>query len=600
MSLFGSLYLGDSGLRTSQNALHTVAHNLSNLNTPGYVRQQVANSDTTYTFAGRSVAGNRFQVGTGSKYSECRHVRDQYLDAAYRLENGRMSYYETSYSAILELEDIMGELDGAAFKNSVSGLWSAMQEIAKEPNSTVNMSVLVLKAASFVDNATSVYASFQEYQGNLNKQVKDAVKDINSIGNRINELNKEIMKMEAGGVEHANDLRDERDALLDSLSGYGNISYYEDDSSRVVVNFNGTNFVTESSVYEMDMLTDKDTGFVTPYWKQNVIYKEDARGNKTADYSSAYVFNMKEEISTAGETDVGELRALLLARGDHVANYTDLTVGMCNDYKLEKLGIKGDSYNDKAGLQYYNDYISKSVVMNAQAEFDNLVHAIMTKVNDVLAQNCDPKSGYLCNEDGSPMQMFVKVESDPYEKVIMSSAEAETLMAQGKKLYQIYDDNGDAIPGMYWQYKEEDANALFSLYNCQNIKINQKLVQMPSLLGFTQAEQSADFNIGKKFVEAFQNEGIYLNPNATKISSFENCYIDLVNQVATSGYVFQSLYEYEQQAMTLAENERQTVIGVSSDEELEHMIMYQNAYNAASRYINVINSMLDTLLSMGA
>lgn len=600
MSLFGSLYLGDSGLRTSQNALNTVAHNLSNLNTPGYVRQQVANSDTTYTFAGRSVAGNRFQVGTGSKYSECRHVRDQYLDAAYRLENGRMSYYETSYSAILELEDIMGELDGAAFKNSVSGLWSAMQEVAKEPNSTVNMSVLVLKAASFVDNATSVYASFQEYQGNLNKQVKDAVKDINSIGNRINELNKEIMKMEAGGVEHANDLRDERDALLDSLSGYGNISYYEDDSSRVIVNFNGTNFVTESSVYEMDMLTDKDTGFVTPYWKQNVIYKEDARGNKTADYSSAYVFNMKEEISTAGETDVGELRALLLARGDHVANYTDLTVGMCNDYKLEKLGIKGDSYNDKAGLQYYNDYISKSVVMNAQAEFDNLVHAIMTKVNDVLAQNCDPKSGYLCNEDGSPMQMFVKVESDPYEKVIMSSAEAETLMAQGKKLYQIYDDNGDAIPGMYWQYKEEDANALFSLYNCQNIKINQKLVQMPSLLGFTQAEQSADFNIGKKFVEAFQNEGIYLNPNATKISSFENCYIDLVNQVATSGYVFQSLYEYEQQAMTLAENERQTVIGVSSDEELEHMIMYQNAYNAASRYINVINSMLDTLLSMGA
>lgn len=42
------------------------------------------------------------------------------------------------------------------------------------------------------------------------------------------------------------------------------------------------------------------------------------------------------------------------------------------------------------------------------------------------------------------------------------------------------------------------------------------------------------------------------------------------------------------------------MIGVSSDEELEHMIMYQNAYNAASRYINVINSMLDTLLNMGA
>ena len=76
--------------------------------------------------------------------------------------------------------------------------------------------------------------------------------------------------------------------------------------------------------------------------------------------------------------------------------------------------------------------------------------------------------------------------------------------------------------------------------------------------------------------------------------------MDLANQVATSGSVFKGLYEFEQLAIEQAENERQTVIGVSSDEELEHMIMYQNAYNAASRYINVINSMLDTLLSIGA
>lgn len=64
--------------------------------------------------------------------------------------------------------------------------------------------------------------------------------------------------------------------------------------------------------------------------------------------------------------------------------------------------------------------------------------------------------------------------------------------------------------------------------------------------------------------------------------------------------MFGQLYDLEQLALEQADNERQTVIGVSSDEELEHMIMYQNAYNAASRYINVINSMLDTLLSIGA
>ena len=600
MSLFGSLYLGDSGIRTSQSALNTVAHNLSNLNTPGYVRQQVANSDTTYINGGRSVRGRQFQVGTGAKYAECRHVRDTFLDAAYREESGRMSYYETSYSAILEIEDIMGELDGAAFKNSVSALWTAMQELAKYPNDTVNMSMLVSKAASFMENAASVYESFQEYQNNLNNQVKDSVKQINSIAHRIDELNQEIMKIESAGVEHANDLRDERDQLLDMLAGYGNITYTEESNTAVTVRFNGADLVTEANVYEMELLTDKDTGFVTPYWKQNILYKEDAKGNKVKDYSCAYVFNLKDEISTAAKTDIGSLRALLLARGDHVANYTDLTVGMCTEQKLSKLDMDADSYSDQAGLKYYSVYISKSVVMNVQAEFDNIVHAIITKVNDVLAENSDPKSGYLCNEDGSPLQMFQKTNSQPYERVTLNSTEAAILKGQGVKLYQIYDEDGEPVPNSYWKYTEEDSFSPNSLYNCANTKINQKLVQVPALLGFTKEESSADFNIGKKLVEAFQNDGIYLNPNATDMSSFENCYIDLINQAATSGYVFSELYEFEQLAMEQADNERQTVIGVSSDEELEHMIMYQNAYNAASRYINVINSMLDTLLSLGA
>ncbi len=174
------------------------------------------------------------------------------------------------------------------------------------------------------------------------------------------------------------------------------------------------------------------------------------------------------------------------------------------------------------------------------------------------------------------------------------------LKAQGVKLYEIYNDDEERIPNVYWRYIEEDANAPYSLYNAENAKINQKLVQTPAMLGFTKEESSVDFNIGEKLVKAFQEEGIYLNPKATDISSFENCYIDLIRQASTSGYVFQGLYEFEQLAIEQADNERQTVIGVSSDEELEHMIMYQNAYNAASRYINVISSMLDTLLGMGA
>ena len=143
MSLFSGLYVGKSGLQSSQNALNTVAHNLSNINTPGYVRQQVAQSDINYNTISTTQAIADTRIGQGVQYSECRHIRDEFLDKMYRSESGRSDFYETSYSAILEIEDILGELDGAAFKDSVEGLWTAMEELSKSPNDSTYMTLLV-------------------------------------------------------------------------------------------------------------------------------------------------------------------------------------------------------------------------------------------------------------------------------------------------------------------------------------------------------------------------------------------------------------------------------------------------------------------------
>lgn len=603
MSLFGGLYVGKSGLQTSQNALNTVAHNLSNQNTTGYVRQQVAMTDTYYNTISTTKAISNSQTGDGVRYSEVRHIRDYFFDMKYREESGRYSFYETSYSTTLEIEDILGELDGAAFKDSLDGLWTAMEELSKTPSDSTYMSMLVSKAASFVQNATSVYQSFIEYQDNLNLQIRDAVDEINAIGTRIDELNKKISMIETGGIEKANDLRDERDLLIDTLAGYGNITYSEDANSRVTVRFNGTDFVTDAGAYKMGLQQDDETGFYTPYWEQNAIKTTDGNGREVLDISVAHVFKLSETISTDAGTDVGGLRALLLARGDHVANFMDLS-NNATQKKLDALKLNSiDEYNkDPEGYEqkYYNDNIANSLMMNIEAEFDNLVHAVVTKVNEVLADNCDPKSGYLCNDDSTPMQLFLKGSYTPYEK-ITDKNEIQAAKDSGAKLYEIYDENGNGT-GTYWKYVEEydasDPDSRKNLYNCANLKINQELVQTPSKLGFVKEDGSTDYSLGKQLLKAFEDAEIYINPNATKASSFENCYTEIVNQMSTMGNVFKDVYEYQQLAVEQAESNRQSVIGVSSDEELEHMIMYQNAYNAASRYINVINTLLDSVISM--
>ena len=74
-------------------------------------------------------------------------------------------------------------------------------------------------------------------------------------------------------------------------------------------------------------------------------------------------------------------------------------------------------------------------------------------------------------------------------------------------------------------------------------------------------------------------------------------YNSLVSQVANSGDVYKSICQAQEETVSSIESSREQIIGVSSDEELEFMIMFQNAYNASSRYINVVSEMLEHLVT---
>ena len=263
MSLFGSLYIGVSGLRTSNNALNTTAHNMSNLDTQGYTRQQVQQGTRNYVTHSRDTARNWIQTGLGVNYTRTRQERDFILDKNYRRESGRRSFYDISSSALEEIEYILGESnEGHEFStaligdhndaNTKEGLWGAVQELANDPTASVNQNLFVTKAYEFITKAQKVYNSLCEYQDNMNQKVKKDVDKINSYAQEIEALNRAIVRVE-GGPEHANDLRDRRNYLLDELAKLGNITYSEDASGYVSVRFEQVDLVKGSLVNEMSL-----------------------------------------------------------------------------------------------------------------------------------------------------------------------------------------------------------------------------------------------------------------------------------------------------------------------------------------------------------
>ena len=199
MGLMGSMYVGTSGLQTSQNALNTTAHNMSNLDTIGYTRQQVALGTRQYnTLSKNSCATSYTQLGLGVAYSQTRQVRDYFLDKNYRRESGRSMFYETSANTLTQVEDILGESnEGKSFQITMADLWTAVEELSKDPTSKVNQNLFITRCDEFIQRAQGVYDSLATYQLDMNADVKQSVDRINEIAQRVDVLNNAIMKRDS-------------------------------------------------------------------------------------------------------------------------------------------------------------------------------------------------------------------------------------------------------------------------------------------------------------------------------------------------------------------------------------------------------------------
>lgn len=533
MSLMGSLYIGASGLQTSQNALNTTAHNMSNVDTVGYTRQQVQLGTRTYKTISKSAASNAYlQTGHGVNYTQVKQVRDYFLDKAYRRESGRSAYYDTSAVAVEEIENLFQELEGRAFAGAISNLWTSVQEMAKDPGNAVNQGVFVQRCSEFLSRANAVYTGLCEYQDNLNYQVMQQVNTMNAYAKRISELNQEIVKIESGKVEHANDLKDERNQLIDELSSMGYIDVREDADGNALIRLEGKDFVKADSYNEICLYADKETGFYTPYWKQlaetNIV-----NGIEEVNIEGAELFSMQQIISTDRNTDIGALKAMLVARGDRRATHKDL---------------------DPA---YYDKDIKQSIIMNVQAEFDQLVNKLTTAINKVFADAADRETA-----------------KDPNSTYMRDPATGQA--------YTIFNTmTGSTDP------------ADFSV---ENIIINGTIKQAPSLLGFKKPDGKIDQETADILKDIFTEEAYTLNPNVKTATNFINYYNNLISQVANTGSALWGISENQQLTVDSIAAAREQVLGVSSDEEMSNMVMFQNAYNASSRYINVISEMLEHII----
>ncbi|NLJ78917.1 MAG: flagellar hook-associated protein FlgK, partial [Tissierellia bacterium] len=239
------------GLLASQQSLYIVNHNISNINTKGYSRQQgIQRASTPFQIAGVGV------LGTGTEIQDITRLRDSYIDFKYWNENAPMGEWLVKRESLEELEKLFGEPSNNSFRRYLDDFYLALDNMSKNPSDPSFREPVKENALALTKHINETAKRLQDMQREQEFSMGTMERRINDLAIQITSLNKQIYATELDGRK-ANDLRDRREVLVDELSEIVDIRVDESTDGKYVVSIGGVSLVDHSNTFTVKLAEDR-------------------------------------------------------------------------------------------------------------------------------------------------------------------------------------------------------------------------------------------------------------------------------------------------------------------------------------------------------
>lgn len=213
-STFYGVSIANSGLRNSKIGLQSTSNNVANVKTTGYSRQVI-----TQVAAGAAATYNGSGIiGGGSEVTAIERERNWRLDQSYWSQNSTQTTWQTKSDTMSQIESIFGEPSNNGFTTVMTNFHDALENLSKSSDDPSVRTTVKAYGESFCQYLHDAAANLVAQKEGVNQDVKNSVDQINSYAEQLASLNGAIAQAKAGGAA-ANELQDQRDLLLDKLSG---------------------------------------------------------------------------------------------------------------------------------------------------------------------------------------------------------------------------------------------------------------------------------------------------------------------------------------------------------------------------------------------
>ena len=532
MEALRSLEIGIRAVRTQRQALHVIGHNIANVNTPGFSRQRAILATTL----------PQGSMGTGVKVERVERLRDEVIDFYIREENPTLARWKAKLEILEGLEILFNEPSDNSIGKILNDFWDSWADLANNPESGAARANVKEQGEALCEAFRSLYQNLKNLQVKIDEEIKTEVDQVNSIINQIAHLNEEIEKIELGGRAQANDLRDKRDLLLDELSQLINFKYQEMEDNTLRISVYGQLLVSKTTVSPF-LAEAGENGFLEVKWKDSgekvVITNGKLKGLLEARDEVIPAF--LEQLDTLASTLIEQVNSLHrqgmgLNGTEEVVGWKDFTGTLASDGSFEINGV----------------------VINVAAGDD--LDAVIAKIN---AQA--PATGVEAKREGDRLVLM------PY-----------SLNPQPVKI------TGDP-DGIMLEEFGILAN-FFKGKGAEDIDIDDAIKNDLSKIAASSSGAPGDNN-NALLILALKDALLFEGGTST----FSDYYGKMIANLGVQTKQTSGLKENQEVLLTQLENRRQSICGVSLDEEATNMILFQQAYRAAVYFLQVVNELLDVL-----
>lgn len=630
-STFTGLNIGLSGLNLYQTAINTTSHNIANTDTEGYTRQQ-----TVYKAANALKVNSRYgMAGQGVQLEYVQQIRDTYYDVKFRDSNSRLGEYQVENEKLLELENYFNEITSDSGFNAIYTQFNnAMVELTSDPSDETRRTQVISKASSFTTLINELATNLNISQNSVNDEIGIKISEINSISEQLFTLNKEITNIEIRGLK-ANDLRDQRNLLLDQLSEIANIEVKEDP----IYTKDGmkTNANTCSVSINGHLLVDNTT------CNSLKVVPRDEKVNQT-DADGLYdVYFVAQDGTLGTEFDLnssslrGELKGLMNIRDgnnakgfdgtisvletDAAGNITSATLKSYESFSISDLTLPASGKVQLAGTEFYYD--------SFDAEYDANGNILSVKFNNLQVKNEDgvlePGDGAGFVNVGTPAQVSedVNYKGIPYYMSQLSefarsfSSKINAIHTSGVDLN--FEEGLDMFgtedqDGNFYAFKDlvKDSNAAFeggatsytfsstqdaSYYQitCNNWKVNEEIYyDVDKFVISTKEELNQGVeqrSILDQMIKTCTDTKLFNKGTANQFLE------SLISEMSIDCQSAEDFEIYQKDITNAIENQRLSISGVDANEEGLELVKLQRGYNLNSKVISVINEVLNKLIN---